>query len=96
MRLRRDCRVDGNHLEICHTLRKCGVSIRSTASLGDGFPDVVAGFRGFNYLIEIKNGAKKWNLSKDQVVFHDEWQGQIVIIDSIESAIEWMNGFRHV
>ena len=92
--MRRAARVDANHLDICHTLRKCGASVQSTASLGDGFPDAVAGFRGFNYLIEIKNGSKKWTLSPEQVTFHTEWQGQIIIIDSIQAAIEWMEGFR--
>lgn len=92
--MRRAARVDSNHLDICHTLRQCGASVHSTSSLGDGFPDAVAGFRGFNYLIEIKDGTKRWSLTKDQVKFHTDWQGQIVIIDSIESAIEWMEGFR--
>lgn len=94
MRPRRDNRVDANHLDVCNALRQCGASIYSTASLGDGFPDAVAGFRGFNYLIEIKNGTRKWDLSDDQKTFHSNWQGQIVIIDSIQSAIEWMEGFR--
>ena len=93
MRPRRDNRVDGNHLEICHALRQGGMSVASTASVGNGFTDAVAALRGFNYLVEIKNG-KRWKLTPDQVKFHDEWQGQIVIIDSIESAIEWMEELR--
>lgn len=92
--MRNWARIDGNHLEICHTLRQCGASVRSTASLGKGFPDVVAGFRGFNYLIEIKDGRKNWDLTESQKLFHEDWKGQIVIVDSIQSAIEWMEGFR--
>lgn len=93
MRPRRDNRVDGNHLEICHALRQCGASVCSTAALGDGFPDAVVGFRGFNYLVEIKKG-KKWRLTYAQEIFHHDWQGPIIILDSIESAIEWMEELR--
>lgn len=92
--MRRDARVDANHLDVCNALRQCGASVYSTASLGNGFPDAVVGFRGFNYLVEIKNGTRKWDLSDDQKDFHNEWKGQIIILDSIQSAIEWMEGFR--
>lgn len=94
MRPRRDNRVDGNHLEICHTLRKGGLSVFSTASLGDGFTDAVTGFRRRNYLVEIKDGARKWKLTPEQVRFHEEWQGEIVILDSIQAAIDWMEELR--
>lgn len=87
-------RLDLNHLELCAVLRQHGVSVRSTASMGHGFPDAVAGFRGHNYLIEIKDGSKNWSLTPDQEQFHAEWNGQIVIIDSIESALDWIGGFR--
>ena len=92
--MRRKGRVDANHLDICHALRKGGLSVFSTASLGDGFPDAVAGFRGSNYLIEIKDGSKFWSLTIDQVGFHHSWQGEIIILDSIQSAIEWMEELR--
>lgn len=92
--MRRLARVDCNHLDICHALRQQGASVRSTATIGMGFPKAVVGFRGFNYLIQIKDGTKKWELTDDQEAFHSDWKGQIVIVDSIESAIEWMDGFR--
>lgn len=92
--MRRAARVDSNHLDICHALRKGGLSVISTAAIGKGFPDVVVGFRGFNHLVEIKDGTKSWRMTPDQITFFDEWKGGIVVISSIESAIEWMEELR--
>lgn len=92
--MRRAARVDANHLDICHVLRQSGQSVFSTAALGNGFTDAVTAFRGINYLVEIKDGNKKWNLTPDQVKFHVEWQGPIIILDSIQSAINWMEELR--
>lgn len=92
--MRRAARVDANHLDICHVLRQCGMSIYSTASLGNGFTDAVGGFRRRNHLIEIKDGSKPWTLTPDQERFHGEWKGEIIILDSIQSAIEWMEELR--
>ncbi len=94
---RRAARVDANHLEICQTLRKFGFSVRSTASVGKDFPDIVAGRDGLNYLIEIKDGAKspsRTKLSAGQKKFLDEWNGSVVLLKSTEQAEEWANSLR--
>jgi len=36
----RAAKVDANHSEIVSALRKCGISVQSTASIGKGFPDL--------------------------------------------------------
>ena len=86
-------RVDTNHLDICATLRRLGATVVSTAALGHAFPEAVVGYRGHNYLIRIKDARKRWELDNDQEDFHSSWKGQIVIIDSIDAAVEWINGF---
>jgi len=90
--MRRAARVDANHLDICAALRLMGASVQSTATLGRGFPDAVVGFRGHNHLVEIKDGRKHWELTDDQRRFHDEWRGTIVVLDSINAAVQWIEG----
>ena len=56
--MRKRAKLDVNHLEIVATLRKCGASVVSLASLGDGVPDLLVGYRGKTALVEIKDGDK--------------------------------------
>ena len=56
--MRRAAKIDANQPEIVAALEAVGASVVSTAGLGNGFPDIVVGFRGINYLIEIKDGSK--------------------------------------
>ena len=70
-------KVDHNQQEIVAALRR-RASCFSTASLGRGIPDVVAGFFGKTYLIEIK--GRKGQLSIVQAAWHRHWSGNPVII----------------
>lgn len=78
-------RVDGNHGEVIAALRKAGIGATSTASVGDGFGDVVAGFRGVNILLEIKDGNKP--MTADERKFAETWPGQIATVRNPEEAI---------
>ena len=52
---------------------------------GKGFPDLVVGFRGRNYLFEVKNGEQvpsRRRLTAAQVGLHGNWQGQVAIVHS--------------
>lgn len=84
-------RIDNNHVEIVKGLRAVGATARSTAAVGDGFPDVVAGYRGVNYLFEIKDGSKppsKRALTPDEQKFHAEWRGAATVITSLDDALK--------
>jgi Holliday junction resolvase len=70
-------KIDQNQQEIVAALRR-RASCFSTASLGRGIPDVVAGFLGKTYLIEIK--GRKGQLSIVQKAWHRHWEGNPVII----------------
>jgi Holliday junction resolvase len=83
-------KVDNNQNEIVSTLRTCGYSVVSCASMGNGFPDLIAGKAGRNYLIEVKSGRGK--LTRQQVVWHDEWQGQVIVIRDVDELMLWING----
>jgi hypothetical protein len=85
-------RTDSNHAEIIKALRKIpNLSVFSTHEVGKGFPDIVIGYKGINYLIEIKDGNKPPSarkLTPDEVKFHQDWKGQITIIKNIDELLE--------
>ena len=83
-------RVDGNHASIVKGLRAVGATVRSTAMVGQGFPDILCAYRGVNYLFEIKDGAKspsKRQLTAAEEVFHETWRGQVAIVTSLDEAL---------
>ena len=55
--MRKRAKLDVNHLEIVATLRKCGASVVSMASLGGGVPDILVGWNSRTCLMEIKDGT---------------------------------------
>jgi len=84
-------KVDLNQMEIVATLRKIGATVQSLASVGNGCPDLLVGFRGINYLMEVKDGDKVLSAQKltpDQVKWHIEWRGEVHIVRSIYDAFE--------
>lgn len=87
--MRRDAKIDANQPEIVETFRAMGCSVVSAAPMGKGFPDLIVGYRGRNYLIEVKDGSKppsKRKLTPDQEDFHRDWRGRIHVIESKEKA----------
>mgnify|MGYP000418637231 CR=1 FL=1 len=89
-------KVDDNQPEIVAGLRAVGASVAPTHAAGDGFPDLVVGYRGANYLLEVKDENKppsKRKLTEPQVKFHREWLGQISVVKSLDEAFAVI-GFR--
>ena len=88
MRLR--ARTDNNHAEIVNALRAIGASVADTSRVGHGFPDIVVGFRGRNWLIEIKDGTAKPSAQKltvAQVEFKATWMGHWAVVRSVSEAV---------
>jgi hypothetical protein len=85
-------RTDSNHAEIIKALRKIpNLSVFSTHEVGKGFPDIVIGYKGINYLIEIKDGNKPPSarkLTDCEVKFHQDWNGQISIIKNLDELLQ--------
>lgn len=84
-------KVDLNQMEIVATLRKIGATVQSLATVGNGCPDLLVGFRGINYLMEIKDGEKvpsAQKLNPDQIKWHDKWCGEVCVVTSIDEAFE--------
>lgn len=89
---KRATRKDGNHKAIVKSLRGLpGVTVSDTSGVGDGFPDIVVGHKGINYLFEIKDGSKPPSarkLTEDEEVFHTSWKGQVTVINSFDEAFK--------
>jgi hypothetical protein len=79
-------KVDTNHSDVVAALRGAGWHVRSTATIGLGFPDLIAAKDRFNVLVEVKNGSLA-KLTRDQVVFHSEWPGPLVVATGPEDAV---------
>ena len=87
--MRRKAKIDDNQTEIVKGLRAVGCSVESLAAVGKGCPDLLVGFRGVNYLIEVKDGSKppsKRKLTPDQVKWHDSWRGKVHTVTSLDGA----------
>jgi hypothetical protein len=84
--MRRSAKVDSNQACIVKSLRDIGVSVK-VVSETKAFCDIVAGYRGCNILIEIKNlEGKGKKLTTDEQAFHDSWAGQIAVVTNAEEA----------
>lgn len=102
--MRRAARIDANQPAIVAGLRGLGCAVWSTAALGNGFPDIIVGYRGRNYLFEIKDPEKppsKRMLTPKENLFFQIWTatgqwrqqgsartGQVDIITTLEEAME--------
>ena len=100
--MKRAAKIDINQPEIVAAFRKVGFSVCVTSSQGKGFPDIVIGYESATKgrqtaLIEIKNGLlppSKRRLTEDEQRFHDNWKGEIFIIESVDQALELANELR--
>ena len=81
--------------EIVEVLRAYGFSVYDAAHAGRDFPDLVVGFGGQTFLVEIKS-SEKAPLTPGQVEFAHTWRGSaVVILRSRANAISWAVNTRH-
>jgi Holliday junction resolvase len=88
--MRRRGRTDANQKEIVKTFRQLGFSVAVTSAIGCGFPDIIIGKHGKNWLVEIKDGKRipsERRLTQDEEDFAAEWRGAMYIVESIEEVI---------
>lgn len=87
-------RRDANQKAVVNALLSIGASVLVLSDVGDGCPDLLAGFRGVNFLLEVKDGDKPPSARKltpaEQKVFRD-WRGTINIVFSAADAVETVN-----
>lgn len=88
-------RADDNQAEMVKELRGYGVSVQHLHRVGQGCPDILCGWRGTNWLFEIKDPAKspsKRKLTEDEAIWHMQWSGQCAVVTTSEQAMEIMRG----
>lgn len=84
-------RTDANQGEIMSALERAGAKVQPLNRIGFGVPDLLIGFRGTNWLLEIKDGAKspsKRQLTQHEREWHASWPGQVAVVESVEQALE--------
>lgn len=86
----RRAKHDSNHSYITKILQRLGFSVQNTAGVGAGFPDLVVGKAGRNYLVEIK--TEHGSLEPSQTAFARDWNGgKVTVLRTIDDCIEFNN-----
>ena len=73
-------KTDANQSDIIATLREVGATVVDLSAVGKGVPDLLVGFRGATYLLEVKNVKGRNRTTPDQDVFYAWWRGAPVFI----------------
>ena len=86
--MKRGSKPDTNHAEIRDGLRAIigKYAVFDCKDFGGGFPDLLVGFRGVNYLLEVKRD-KKAKLTPAEVAFKMTWEGQWNRVESLDEAM---------
>lgn len=81
-------RVDANQASVVDALRRCGCKVQTLHTVGDGCPDLLVGWHGLLFVVEVKDGDKppsKQKLTEDEVRWHGEWKDErVYILNSVE------------
>jgi Holliday junction resolvase len=91
--MRRDAKVDGNQTEVVKNLRKLGCTVASIAPMGKGIPDLLVGYAGRSYLLEVKQPGEK--LTDDEAKWHSEWRGQVAIVTTWQEAAKVVGAIQY-
>ena len=89
MRIR--ARTDANQTQIVAALRGVGATVQHMHQLGKGCPDLLVGFRGVNYVMEIKDGDKPLSaqrLTPDEQTWVFGWGGAVDVVNSVDDALD--------
>lgn len=74
-------RLDANHRAIRDAIQSVGATVDEKGPL-----DLLVGFRGTNYLLEIK--TTRGTLRASQRAFLAAWQGQAAVVRTVEEALD--------
>ncbi len=88
--MRRAAKTDVTQAEVVATLKSAGATVQHLHSVGQGCPDLLAGFRGRNYLIEVKpnvGSPSRRNLRPNQAEWHQGWKGQVATVEDGYAAL---------
>jgi len=83
--------VDANQSEIATMLRTVGCSVQPLHRVGQGCPDLLVGYQGNNFLMEIKDGDKPpsaQKLTDPETAWHESWRGKVHIVRNEREALD--------
>jgi len=89
---RRAAKIDANQPEIIEAFEDNGCAVKSTAGLGDGFPDLVVFDGKQHHLVEVK--MPKGKLRKSQITLIDVWAGPVHIVRSPIEVLALVQAWR--
>jgi hypothetical protein len=78
-------RTDHNQAEIVKALRDVGATVQDLHLVGHGCPDILVGYRGKNYVMEIKMPTGTLNEAETRWI--GDWQGKTHVIRSVDEAL---------
>lgn len=90
-------KVDATHGAIRDYLRAAGWAVRSTATVGDDFPDLIVARRGFMAMVECK--SKDGKLTGGQAEFRRSWPATVVVArtgEEAESQLDLAEKFQYL
>jgi Holliday junction resolvase len=88
----RFAKIDANQSEIVKELRKVGAFVQSLATIGKGCPDLLVGYRGNWFLMEVKD-AKKAQSQRELTQDEMDWilraakSGPVHIVETVAQAL---------
>jgi hypothetical protein len=88
--MRRAARIDSNQPMIVDGLRAVGATVQPIHTIGRGCPDLLVGYRGRNYLMEVKDGSlspSRRYLTEDEEDWHRGWNGQVTVVEDLTEAL---------
>lgn len=88
--MRRAARVDRNQARIVSVLRGVGASVQTLHTVGRGCVDLMVGYRGTTYCLEVKDGQlppSRRKLTPDEERWHEEWQGHAAVVNDADEAL---------
>ena len=74
----RRSRVDSNQDGIVKLLEEHGATVQKLTSNGHGCPDLLVGYGGRNFLMEIK--TRRGKLNQEQLEWHGWWAGKVWVV----------------
>ena len=85
--------MDANQPEIVEALEAAGCRVFDLHKRGRGVPDLLVVNKNGVFLLEIKNPETKgYGLTPFQKRWHNEWRGQVAIVNSVDAAISVIQG----
>lgn len=80
-------RVDSNQAEIVEGLRAIGASVTDLHEVGKGCPDLLVGYAGRVYLLEVKSKAGR--LTPDERAWARNWRGgHYAVVRTVDQAVD--------